>query len=372
MPGYAIITIPDELEECHYVSFTRFYHALGLNIGNRLFSAATRRLIAPTPTNLGFDFDPDEVNRRFEALIIPAANWINADTDLTFLADAVERIRIPVIMIGLGAQASELTDSVNPPEGTLRLIRAVAARSASISVRGAFTADALAALGIAKTRVTGCPSLYCDYRRFDPTDVAGTPTPKRVLLHATRFFARSGLDVPVSGVDRDIFQMAYRNKTDLLIQSEAEELAFLFGFETADVFDDKILSILEELYGAESWHSLRDFLSRHAKAFLNVDDWSAAMPSYDFVLGTRLHGTIMALNSGVPATLLWHDARTREMAEFAAIPSFPARAFNLCTDGVQALAASVDCALYYQRREHNRKAFHAFLRENGLTPALPN
>jgi len=44
------------------------------------------------------------------------------------------------------------------------------------------------------------------------------------------------------------------------------------------------------------------------------------MKRYDFVLGTRFHGAMAAIQSGVPALIITHDSRTQELCEFLNIP----------------------------------------------------
>jgi polysaccharide pyruvyl transferase WcaK-like protein len=54
--------------------------------------------------------------------------------------------------------------------------------------------------------------------------------------------------------------------------------------------------------------------------FWDVEAWFEAMPNYDFVIGTRFHGAIAAIESGTPACVICHDTRTAEMCEFLGIP----------------------------------------------------
>jgi hypothetical protein len=58
--------------------------------------------------------------------------------------------------------------------------------------------------------------------------------------------------------------------------------------------------------------------------FFDVQMWLDYLASRDFVIGTRLHGTIAGLLAGTPSVLIVHDSRTREMANIMSIPSVEA------------------------------------------------
>lgn len=51
-------------------------------------------------------------------------------------------------------------------------------------------------------------------------------------------------------------------------------------------------------------------------------NWSKFLQKsgFDYSFGSRIHGTIMAILSGIPATIVAIDSRTQEMAEFFDIP----------------------------------------------------
>jgi len=56
-------------------------------------------------------------------------------------------------------------------------------------------------------------------------------------------------------------------------------------------------------------------------SFSDVGAWRQACLRYDAFIGDRLHGGIAAMQAGVPALILHHDARVAELAEFFAFPS---------------------------------------------------
>ena len=366
MPKTGILSILPSLEARSQYSFDRLYHLVGKNTGNLLFTNAVWNQIGGPKERFSFSFDPEKLNSKFDALVIPAANWLGPTVDFSDLADRIERLTIPVVLIGLGAQDASYSGSINVPEGTVRLVKAVAARSASISVRGEYTKQILNGLGVQNVTVTGCPSLYHDFRRFTPPPSKPHVRVDRGLIHSTRYSASYAPFAKADSVHRRLFRFAFARKLDILFQSEPEEMAWLAGLTKAGGLDDQLRSLLMEIYDAGDWDTLVAYWQVHGRVFYDVGEWSRSLDAYDYVLGTRLHGTIMALNSGVPAVLVYHDSRTREMAEFAAIPSVSADALRLDGGGVEKLFRKSDFDAYYERREANRAVYRNFLKAQGL------
>jgi hypothetical protein len=59
---------------------------------------------------------------------------------------------------------------------------------------------------------------------------------------------------------------------------------------------------------------------RHAFAFGDVQSWMNFLTRFDFVVGTRVHGAMLAIQAGIPAACIAHDSRTLELCETMGIP----------------------------------------------------
>lgn len=365
MPRYGIVSISRNARGRQFDSFDHFYRSIGLNTGNLLFTNAIWCQIGGEKTRLHYSFDPEKANAELDGIVIPAANWINPNSDFADLASVLEKLKIPVVVIGLGAQSSDEGDNIAIKGGTRRFLQAVFERSATVSVRGEFTKSVLAKLGYERVCVTGCPSLYIAFRD-DKLEKRGEFDLSRCLLHATRYSVSHAVSVREPSADRAIFRLAYSKSIDLLFQSELEELALLFDYNEPDLFNDRIKLLMRELYDVEDWEEARRFILEHGRAYIDVNDWSDGIAGYQFLYGTRLHGTIMALNSGVPATLLHHDSRTKEIADFASIPSIDAKIAEISEIGVQKAYEEADLSGYLSKRAENQEKYAAFLRENNI------
>ncbi len=88
--------------------FVSFYDSFGKNTGNFMFTEAIFRLIDEDCAVNRFDFDPSIVNKNFDVVVVPAANWLSEDADWDWLLAKFEKLTIPVIAMGLGLQAKTL------------------------------------------------------------------------------------------------------------------------------------------------------------------------------------------------------------------------------------------------------------------------
>ena len=293
-----------------------FYAAVGKNTGNLLFTRAVQKQLAADLQHVGFDFDPVQLRAEFDGLVIAAANWVSERDDFGFLADLIEQANIPCVIIGLGAQAGLDRSIPAVHEGTVRMLRAISERSDLISVRGAFTADVLAHSGIHDVNVTGCPSIYWHCRRDFQIDKPAKILGHDVAIHSTRYFV-PGRDDPAD-VHQNLYRYALRSDSSIIYQSEIPELTLsVLGSDRIDGFDEDRLA---HYYAADDWSALSDYLSKRSLTYLDVDAWISRMKAFDFVIGTRLHGTVASLLAGTPAMLIAHDSRTSEVAEFAGMP----------------------------------------------------
>jgi len=128
------------------------------NSGNLVFiDAAWKLLSAPgvtiTPDRLNVGpADADRINERYDAYVVPLANAFRPSylRNLESLTALIGRLRIPVVVLGVGAQGT-----VDGNWGAVRKIEpavkafvaAVLDRSPRIGVRGEATFDYLARLG---------------------------------------------------------------------------------------------------------------------------------------------------------------------------------------------------------------------------------
>jgi len=171
-----------------------------------------------------------------------------------------------------------------------------------------------------------------------------------------------------------LFRLAAANSLPMIFQSEPEEIDFLVRGVHSTIFSRFSVEEMHDFYGLSSLDGLLSYLNSYGHVFFNLNDWSRFVQEYVGVVGSRLHGAILALNSGVPAFLAVHDSRTKEIAEYACIPAID-------KEWMSSIGSKDDLLLFFeryqplmesylQRKLINKERFRFFCDSNGLECAI--
>lgn len=311
----------------------------------------------------------DRYNAEYDYVFLRGSNYINSSMKWQQAGAVIDKLKIPVIAFGIGAQA--------PAHGTLelsneseRVLRTIADRCETMGVRGAYTADVLWRTGIKNVRVIGCPTLF---RHRDPGLRIDLPPLASVCKAAftlrREVSATYAQDIPrYLSVQRDtILALARRFELSVSAQGEIEEKKAVLG----------TLEQREEAIGAlraAGWLEGDDdpltALYRNALFYSDVvADYDRYVRRQDLVLGYRLHGNLIALACGIPSVYFTYDSRTAEFVETFRIPAFDVfagRPFELEAYWDQDLFERFNQAYCRGYRE-----MRSFLDENGVAHRLP-
>ena len=295
------------------------------NTGNLLFSDAVWKFLS-TPGNeitpnryRAKAADADRINDEYDVFVIPLANALrpNFRGQLNDLSALVERLDIPVVVFGVGAQAGTDggTGHLAPVDTDVRrFCSAVLDRSPSIGVRGEVTERYLKGLGFDDVEIIGCPSMFTHGRYLDVRrDPAGLGPSSRLavnLSYESGNIPGSELD---SGVLNRLVDAALDRYPDLFyVGQERKDLELLFwGDVSVESGEQSPVPLLR---------SHRLLTEDRTRLYFDTPRWIDALRDRDFVFGTRIHGNIAALLAGTPATVLCHDSRTLELCRYFDIP----------------------------------------------------
>jgi hypothetical protein len=290
------------------------------NTGNMLIAHSLWREVRyETARHWRYDGDPAELRENFDAIVFPAANTLNPSYDFGHIADAIEKVNLPCVMAGLGAQSR---NDGNPrlalKEGTVRLVKIISERGKCIGVRGEFTASVLAELGIHNFELTGCPSFYSSLspelalRRKPPGDI------RRVALNGSRRVFKGSFDPErMRAVENALLTDALNYDTEFFAQNGAEEIQLALD---PDRITDARLEPLTSYYSSVAPGEVIRFFRNKTRLFGSIDEWRDALSSFDLVIGTRIHGCVLGMLAGVPPILVTHDTRTQEMSRLLGLP----------------------------------------------------
>jgi hypothetical protein len=338
--------------------FADALEAVGYNTGNLIFSEALYRSIEGAVRS-EYNFEHADLEGR-DAIVVSAANWINDFVEFEHLFKILEATKLPVYAVGLGAQTDDMQTLPKLKPYQEKLMRLFADRGVKISVRGAFSAEVLGHYGIKNVEVTGCPSLLLSAPR--PT-IRNADNPTKITFHGTRHYFEPG-----TGQNETVFEVAISNKYDLVLQSELAEAYYATQrFDNPDLVK-KSEEALPLLYPGRPIEETKAYLAAHAKIFFDLGQWIYYLSTRDFVVGTRIHGTIAALLAGTRALLLTHDSRTEELADTMNVPSMPLRDF---AEGgrrdINDLYHLAEPGQYITGFTNYRSRFIEFLRANSLS-----
>jgi hypothetical protein len=291
---------------------------VGHNTGNLAFQHAVWTLLDEDKLSISFDFDPAEVREKARLVCVPAANFLYAGFDLGGLADRLAATGLPLMVLGLGAQAMRDIAEVKLQPGTERLLRLFAERCACIAVRGRHTGAVLERYGVFNFEVLGCPSNFINP---DPLLGAGILARWRDGGRARMGFAPTfySYNADFEGALHAALGPAL---VEIVAQDPLPAVALARGDRT-----EAVAQWLEEKAGYLSAlpAEARVRAAGLLRAYFSAEAWMDSYRRLDGVVGSRIHGVNLAWQAGRAGLVVSYDLRTAELAETMGIPLVQAK-----------------------------------------------
>jgi hypothetical protein len=294
----------------------------GNNSGNLVFRYAVSHHIASPKHYFTWDTEPALVKELCDVVVFPAANQINSRYNWGKQADFIEKVDLPCVVVGLGAQASELDTNIELQKGTVKWVKAIASRSHCIGVRGEYTADVLAKLGVKNTVVIGCPSNF----------INPNPSLGRVIERKLRVEPRNLVINESAGRDR--LKFVERKLVDWLclyggnyVCQSPENMIALARKRFDEVEQSYIEKLHQYLLPRLAYEEFLVFVKQYFQIFFSVNAWLEFLSSMDLSIGTRMHGNLLSIQSSTPGICIYHDSRTQELSRTTLIPRVSVKQF---------------------------------------------
>lgn len=257
--------------------------------------------------------------------------------------DFLEKYQLPCCVAGIGAQATiGASAKLTLRPELVRLLRILAERAVSLGVRGEYTAECLASIGIYNTKIIGCPSIF--YNQWQQPVIQKKATEQlQCVFSAVSHALKSGSPL--------ILQTYYPLiNVSLNVPLRSDWVACKKYFKELNIEGDDVY--------------LYDIARKSLRVFYDVNEWIHFLSKYDFVCGTRIHGCVAGILAGVPSMVLTIDSRTKELAETLNIPSMDGNAFDpkRCAEYYD----SIDTAAFNKNYAMLYGNFLEFLRENQI------
>lgn len=349
----------------------RAYQLVGDNTGNLAFCYAINRLLGGNLASRPWHTPPAEIDRTGSVGVLTLANQLGSHADLGFLAKNFNELNCRLVGIGLGAQAGNFQQEVNIPEGTLNWVRAIQERSPTdgpnIAMRGEFSRRSLERYGLAdKTVAIGCPTLF-----ISPEVKLGKKIAERFNDNPQNIAVTAGHQrwAHLARLEASLVQLMGANKGAYICQSPLEMVqlgrgeARLLTQEQRDLCRNYACPQLGD-------EEFTKWTERHAYSFFSAAAWLEYIRRFDFVIGTRIHGVMLALQAGIPALCIAHDSRTKELCETMKVPHVAAAEVSggIRRDDIPRLF-QFDPDEFDANRSRLAREYNKFMKNNGLTPA---
>lgn len=266
----------------------------------------------------------DRLNAEYDYAFLRGSNYIHAQMNWSQTADVLRRLKIPVIAFGIGAQAP-VSGKLELSEESKTVLKLMADSTASLGVRGAYSAEVLNAIGIKNVRIIGCPTAF----RGNKPDLSIKLPPLEEVKKVGVTLRREVSPTYAQNIKRyltfhrDLVKMlAGRFDATLMAQGEIEEKKLALG--TLEQKEEAIAALRQNRW-ADEWYLDGEMEALYRSRMFYSDvvaEYEQLVRRLDLVLGYRLHGNLMALANGTPSIYFTYDSRTVEFAETFRIPSF--------------------------------------------------
>lgn len=265
----------------------------------------------------------DRLNAEYDYVFLRGSNYVHAQMNWSKAADVLRRLKIPVIAFGIGAQAP-VSGKLELSEDTKTVLKLISDSTASLGVRGTYSAEVLNDLGIRNVRIIGCPTAF---RNNDPNLAIRLP-PLEQVKTAGVTLRREVSKTYAQDIKRYLTfhrslvkAMADRFEVTLMSQGEVEEKKLALGTPEQKA---QALAALKENEWANNWYLDEQVTGLYQSRMFYSDvvaEYERLVRGLDLVLGYRLHGNLMALANGTPSIYFTYDSRTVEFADTFKIPS---------------------------------------------------
>lgn len=340
-----------------------------VNIGDMVVYDSTLKMLEFSEISVAYISDPSpelaaEYNEDYDYCFLRGSNFIRNDMDWLRGLDLIEQLRIPVVPIGVGAQA--VTDEPIQLDNYQRSFwKAVSERCNSIGLRGTYSAETLETNGVRNHTIVGCPSVY---RERNPGLQIRKPAFES--LHKLAFNVRREVG-PDYAADPEtylrlqrqaIVALSRRFDLTLTAHGETEEKIFFYNEQSRIAEATQALEAQQWFLGPDD--PMRRLYREKLKFFLAVREYLDFVASQDCALGMRVHGNLPALACGHAALFVNYDKRSQELAETFGIPSTTLD--ELTEIGFEAVYEKADFDAFNRGFPERYRIMADFLDGNGL------
>jgi hypothetical protein len=340
------------------------------NIGDMIVYDSTLKLLKyahlePMKIMSPTDADIERYASEFDYVFVRGSNFIHEKMEWYRAVEVLEKVKLPVYAIGVGAQASQ-NRAINLPDASKRFWQLVADRCAAIGVRGTFSAETLRHNGVRNVEVVGCPSIFRTRKRDLAIRIPDQREIRKVAFSLRRESDKSYTADPEAYLrNQKAALLKVDGQSEMVMSShgEQEEKAFFLRDTAAKE------KAVHEFVKTGWWSgpddaAMRKIYENQLFSFFDVERYDEFARSIDLAVGYRVHGVLPAVAQGVPGVLVAYDTRSQELAETLKIPVVPEAA--LAEGGWRAVYQEAQLNALARSYAQSYDRMRKFLEKNGV------
>ena len=284
----------------------------------------------------------DFINDNFDILIFTFSNDLRNGVNDFGLTPLVKLIKIKIFVFGLGG---EMYENLNISKSLFNLLSAFNDKASIFSVRGYLIEKYLKSFGFDRVIALGCPSLmyvsriaklfnynyhekiidfidnkYINKQKFEG---GGRILTSGRLVPFTSMQNRTALLIKGFILNNEYKQIKldYIFQEELIHYSNLNKKSGVYNHATGELSSKMIKNYLEP--------SILPIPFSKFYFFSDIGSWRTFTTKYDLFIGDRIHGGVIACQSGIPSIFLYADDRVKELCHYHGLPSMTLRTFSL-------------------------------------------
>ena len=292
----------------------------GLNTGNLVYAHAISSHVVGAPQVLDIGMRPERMNGAGRIGIVQGANQLGSHFAADQWPERFAQLTVGLVIVGLGAQGDLSGAIPEVPESALEWIRRIVERAPAsgpnLGVRGTFTKTLLARHGLAEhADVVGCPSLFINPDpRLGEKIARNARRPRRVAVVAGHEGWRH-----MGAIEASLACLVSETDGSYIGQHGLNMMKLTRG-EAGELAEPDLEALCDYVCPGMGLAEFVRWSQRYGRVFFDVPAWMAHCSQHDLVVGTRIHGTVVALQAGTPAVCIVHDSRTLELCQTMRVP----------------------------------------------------
>lgn len=283
------------------------------NLGNRLWFQGIISEISDGINDISYwsnSLTVEMINENYDMIVAPMANVFSPYfvKGIELFTKRLKGVKVPIYVIACGVQidaGSTMNDLINRiGNPASEMISTVYESGGEFALRGYTTKEFFDRLGFSSAVVTGCPSMY-----------------------------QLGRISPLLGIDKNVLEKDFKVALNGKL---SEQLYYLHRYPNSEFFDQetyfKILHdssffedkapCVERCIRSYGYEESLLISARRVNLIADMTAWKNYLQKNRFTMsyGSRIHGSILPILSGIPAVLYAKEERTSEIADYFNIP----------------------------------------------------